>query len=306
LSVLNVKVVGKACEKAEDEVFVLTDKHEQPLAVVCAVPFLRERDIGKYTEGETYSDRSKRIADSIRKHYADVAEVAKNRQNKCGQYIPIIATGHLSVAGGKTTLDDGVREIYIGNIECVGSDIFPSCFDYVALGHYHIPSVISDWVRYCGAPIPMGFGEANQQKSVVIVDFKHGNRTITEVPIPVFQKLVSIVGDKNFISGRLQELKRSNEPVWAEVIYDGNEIVADFGTWTAEQTAQTNIEVLISRNKPYLDKVLTREEVAKSLEELNEFEVFDRLLDGKDYPQEQKSELRELYKGIINEMIERE
>ena len=51
LSVINVKVVGKACENLEDEVFVLTEENDQPLAVICAVPFLRERDISKYTEG---------------------------------------------------------------------------------------------------------------------------------------------------------------------------------------------------------------------------------------------------------------
>ena len=301
LSVLNVKVVGKACENPEDEVFVLNAENGQPVAIVCAVPFLRERDISKYTEGESYSDRSKRISDCIRKHYEAVAEIAKSRKNELGQDIPVIATGHLSVAGGK--IGDGVRDIYIGNVECVENDIFPSTFDYVALGHYHIPSVISDSVRYCGSPIPMGFGEANQQKNVVIVDFENGNKTITGIPVPVFQKLESIAGDKESISNRLQQLKESDEPVWTEIIYDGNEIFADFAAWTAEQTADTKIEVLISRNKTYLDKVLTQEDTAKSLEELDKFEVFDKLLEGKDFPEEQKSELRELYREITNELF---
>ncbi|MCL1936915.1 MAG: exonuclease SbcCD subunit D C-terminal domain-containing protein [Candidatus Azobacteroides sp.] len=306
LSVLNVKVVGKACENIEDEVFVLTDENERSLAIVCAVPFLRERDISKYTEGETYSDRSKRIADCIRKHYEAVAAMAKNKQDEYGQDIPIIATGHLSVVGGKIIADDGVREIYIGGMECVESGIFPPEFDYVALGHYHIPSVISDSVRYCGSPIPMGFGEANQQKSVVMVDFENGNKTVTEIPIPVFQKLESIVGDKEVIFNRLQQLRESGESVWVEIIYDGNEIFADFAAWVAEQTADTKIEVLISRNKAYLDRVLMREDAVKSLEELNELDVFDQLLDEKDYPEEQKLELKDLYKEIINEMNESE
>ena len=306
LAVLNIKVVGKASENPEDNVFVLSGKNGLPLAIICAVPFLRERDISKYMEGETYSDRSKRITDCIRKHYETVAEIAKSKQNEYGHDVPVIATGHLSVAGGKTIADDGVRETYIGNIECVGNDIFPPCFDYVALGHYHIPSVISDYVRYCGSPIPMGFGEANQKKNVIIVDFENRNKTITEIPIPVFQQLESIVGDKEFILNRLQQLKEKDEPVWTEIIYDGNEIFTDFAAWTAEQTVDTKIETLISRNKTYLDKVLTREDAAKPLEELNELEVFDKLLDGKDYPEEQKSELRDLYREIINEMNERE
>ena len=302
LSVLNVKVVGKACENPENEVFVLNGENDRPLAIVCAVPFLRERDISKYTEGESYSDRSKRIADCIRKHYEAVAEVAKSKQNELGRDIPVIATGHLSVAGGK--IGDGVRETYIGNIECVESDIFPPGLDYVALGHYHISSVISDSVRYCGSPIPMGFGEANQQKNVIIVDFENGNKTITGIPVPVFQKLESIVGDKDSISNRLQQLKESGEPVWTEIIYDGNEIFADFAAWTAERTADSKIEVLISKDKTYLDKLLTQEDTAKSLEELDKFEVFDKLLEAKEFPEEQKSELRELYREITTELYE--
>ena len=94
-------------------------------------------------------------------------------------------------------------------------------------------------------------------------------------------------------------LKNTNESVWTEIVYDGNEIIADFAAWTAEQTTDTKIEVLISRNKPYLDKVLTQEETVKSLEELNEFDVFDTLLDAKDFPDEQKSELRAQYREII-------
>jgi exonuclease SbcD len=306
LSVLNVKVVGKACENPADEVFVLKDEKGRPQAIICAVPFLRERDIGKYTEGETYSGRSQRIAGCIRNHYETVAEIAQNKQNEWGKDVPIIATGHLSVAGGKTTADDGVRDTYIGSIECVGSDIFPPNFDYVSLGHYHIPSVISESVRYCGSPVPMGFGEANQSKQVVIVDFENRNKTITEVPIPVFQKLESIAGDKDFIYNKLQHLKETGESVWAEIIYEGNEIFADFAAWTAEQTADTKIEILINRNKQYLDKVLTREDAAKSLEELSEYDVFDKLLDGKDFPEEQKSELKDLYRNVINEMNEKE
>ena len=304
LSVLNVIVVGKSCENPTDEVFVLSGENKQPLAIVCAVPFLRERDISKYTEGETYSDRAKRIAGCIRKHYAVVAETAQNKQNEYEQDVPVIAMGHLSVAGGKIIADDGVRDTYFGGIECVGNEIFPSVFDYVALGHYHIPSVISDSVRYCGSPIPMGFCEANQQKNVVLVNFENGHKTIREIPIPVFQKLACIFGDKIFISNKIQQLKECGESVWAEIIYDGNEIFADFATWTAEQTADSKIEVLISRNKPYLDRVLTQDDAAKSLDELTAFDVFDKLLDGKDFPEEQKSELRDLYKKIVNELDE--
>jgi len=98
----------------------------------------------------------------------------KTNGKKLGVAVPIIATGHLPVAGGKRNDDDGVRETYIGNIEAVGNDIFPDAFDYVALGHYHIPSFIKDHIRFCGSPIPMGFGEAGQKKYVTLLNSMTG------------------------------------------------------------------------------------------------------------------------------------
>jgi len=300
LQALNVRVVGKACENSQDEVFAIEDENKNPIAIICAVPFLRERDISRFAEGETYSDRSKRIKESLCKHYAEIAEIAKNKRDGFKKNIPIIATGHLSVAGGKTCEDDGVRETYIGTIECIGSDIFSPIFDYVALGHFHIPSAIKENIRYCGSPIPMGFGEASQQKSVVIIDFK--NNTKNEMIIPVFQKMESIKGDKNLISKKLSELKKGGESVWVEIIYDGNELFADFQSWIDEQTAGTKIEVLKIQDKRILDKVLTQEHAA-SLDDLNEFDVFDKLLEDRNLPDEQKAELKELYREVAADLL---
>ena len=154
LSVLNISVIGNATEKIEDEIIIVKDNEELPLIIVCAVPFLRERDISRFAEGEKYSNLSRRINENIKKHYEEIAVLAETKRNEIGKNIPIVAIGHLSVAGGKRKEDDGVRETYIGNIEEVSSNIFPDIFEYVALGHYHIPSVIKEHIRYCGSPIP--------------------------------------------------------------------------------------------------------------------------------------------------------
>jgi exonuclease SbcD len=302
LAALNVHVIGNASENIDDEIVVIRDNEDCPVAVVCAVPFLRERDISRFTEGETYQNRSMRIAESIKNHYEKIAEMAENKRNELGKNIPLIATGHLSVAGGKKNEDDGVRDIYIGNIECVGSEIFSQSFDYIALGHYHVPSVISEKVRYCGSPIPMGFGEAGQQKCVYIVDFKEKKTLIETVEIPVFQKLESIRGDKSFIENRLTELKDSDISVWVEIIYDGNEVFPDFTAWTAEKTVDTKIEILKLQNRQYLANVLTQNDSIQPLEELNEFDVFDKLLEKNGISTEQKEELKNLYRNVVVEL----
>ncbi|MDR2233725.1 MAG: exonuclease SbcCD subunit D C-terminal domain-containing protein [Tannerella sp.] len=311
LATLNVHVIGNATENPEDEVIEICDNSDETCAVVCAAPFLRERDISRFIEGETYGDRSKRIAESIKNHYAELAQIAEkkrdmicyessdSRRNYNTSKIPVIATGHLSVAGGKKTEGDGVRDIYVGNIECVGNYIFPPVFDYVALGHYHIPSVIEQHIRYCGSPIAMGFGEAGQQKVVYIVDFKENIPDVTPVEIPVFQRLESIRGDKMHIYNRLNALVQSGDSVWVEVLYECEEVFPDLDTWANELTANTNIEILKIQNRQYLNEVLTRNESAQSLDELDKFDVFEILLAKNNVPEAQQEVLKELYRSLV-------
>jgi exonuclease SbcD len=306
LSILNVRVIGRATEALEDEVCILTNEKQEATAIICAVPFLRERDMSRFTEGECYADRSKRMAENIKKHYAEVAGIAAQKQKDVGKNIPVIATGHLSVAGGKRSEDDGVRDTYIGTIEMLGNDIFPEIFDYVALGHFHIASKIGgkDTIRYCGSPIPMGFGEAKQQKTVVLVDFD--NKATSEIPIPCFQRLESIRGNKESILNRLSELKKDDETIWVEISYDGQDVFPDFTVWANELIIDTKIEILKLQNRQYLNEVLTQNDKAQSLDELNKIEVFDKLLEKNNISDKQKEELKILYDEILMELDEKQ
>lgn len=301
LAALNVVVIGNATENLEDEIIVIDDDNQTPQLIVCGVPFLRERDISRFSEGESYTDRSKRINETIKKHYDDIADLAIKKRELFGATIPIIATGHLSVAEGKRNDDDGVRETYIGNVGAVGGDIFSETFDYVALGHYHIPSLIKEHIRYCGSPIPMGFGEANDIKCIYVIDFS-SDMSIQTIEIPVFQKLESIVGDKDSIAKRIEELKQLNESIWLEISYNGNEIFSDFSSWIMQLTANSKLEVLKQQNRHFFSEVLTVNDTTKFLEELNEFEVFDKLLEKQDISDEQKNQFKAAYKEIVDEL----
>ncbi|GAB4128021.1 MAG: exonuclease SbcCD subunit D C-terminal domain-containing protein [Raineya sp.] len=302
LSALNVVVVGNTSENLEEEVIVVKDAQHRPSLIVCAVPFLRPRDIGRFVEAETYSERSKRINESIRAHYKTVAEIAAQKREELGETIPIIATGHLSIVGGKRNEDDGVRETYVGGVEALESDIFPDIFDYVALGHYHIPSKIKEHIRYCGSPIPMGFKEAEQKKCVYVIDFSDGQRNIQTIEIPQFQKLKSIVGDKKYIEQTLSELKKENASVWVEIIYEGNEIFPELSSWINEKIENSSIEVLNLQNNQQLKQALNSQDTNFSLDKLSVFDVFDKLLDKAGIAEEQKQELRASYKEIIDEL----
>ncbi len=177
LKFLNIHVIGTACEDLNDEVLVLDDADGTPHCIIAAVPYLRDRDVRSSSAGESADSKDANVIKGIRAHYDEVASIAKAKQAKLVEvhqrHIPIIATGHLFAAGGTTTEDDGVRELYVGSLGKISADMFDEGFDYVALGHLHVPQRVGgrESIRYSGSPIAMGFGEAKQQKQVLLVQF---------------------------------------------------------------------------------------------------------------------------------------
>lgn len=299
LAALNVSVIGNIADSIEDEIIILRDANKQPEAIICAVPFLRERDIGRFIEGENYSDRARRINEGIQRHYEKVANIAQEVRQKTGKWIPIVATGHLSIIGGLRGEDDGVRETYIGNIEALSPEIFPEVFDYVALGHYHIPRAIRQHIYYSGSPIPIGFDEASQPKHVYIIDFSNNTKKIEQLEVPVFQHMASIKGDKQRIEEKLNELKSTKNNVWVEIIYTGDDIFTNLIEWVNQMTANSNIEVINIKNLKYISGLLTRQEINQALEELTEEEIFRNLLAKNNIPNIQQIELINLYNEIL-------
>ena len=187
LKFLNVHVIGTACDNLNDEVLVLGDDNNNPHCIIAAVPYLRDRDVRSSSAGESADSKDANVIAGICEHYDNVADIAKSKQADLikthQRYIPIVATGHLFASGGKTTEDDGVRELYVGSLGKISADMFNDGFDYVALGHLHVPQRVGgrESIRYSGSPIAMGFGEAKQQKQVLLVQFgaaEHFNNDI--------------------------------------------------------------------------------------------------------------------------------
>ncbi|WP_296209924.1 exonuclease SbcCD subunit D C-terminal domain-containing protein [Psychrobacter sp. UBA3480] len=182
LKFLNVHVIGTACDDLDDEVLVLGDDDNNPHCIIAAVPYLRDRDVRSSSAGESADSKDANVIAGICEHYDNVADIAKAKQADLitthQRYIPIVATGHLFASGGKTTEDDGVRELYVGSLGKISADMFNDGFDYVALGHLHVPQRVGgrESIRYSGSPIAMGFGEAKQQKQVLLVQFGAAER----------------------------------------------------------------------------------------------------------------------------------
>ncbi|MDO8910098.1 MAG: exonuclease SbcCD subunit D C-terminal domain-containing protein [Pseudohongiella sp.] len=316
LQVLNVHVIGAKADCITDEVLVLRDNDEKTLAIVCATPYLRDRDIRTAEAGESIEDKEQKLLEGIGNHYATVTALATKIHESLTdaeqKTVPIIAMGHLFTAGGRTADGDGVRELYVGSLAHVGAGIFPEALDYVALGHLHVPQAVGshDHIRYCGSPLPMGFGEALQQKSVCVLTFATREPELALVPIPTFQRLRQLRGDLATLQSELETLMQDSTTSWVEIIYTGEEIMPDLRekleavTTAGQNNATAPVTILRIKNQRISAQTLVSDTAEQTLDDLTPQDVFERCLSAHDIPSEQRPALQHAYQEILTQLQE--
>jgi len=303
---LHIHVFGSVPENPENEIVVIKDDKGQPSLIICAVPYLRDRDIRLSEPGESIEDKTRKLEKGVQEHYRQVVGIARARRDELGGHIPIVATGHLFVSGGKTVDGDGVRELYVGNLARIRAENLCDGIDYLALGHLHVPQIVSgkDTMRYCGSPIALGFGDADQQKHVVIVDFELGEPVIHTVLVPKFRDIRTLKGDISTVENEIRSLLKLDHSVWIEVIFSGTLSASTVQSHLRELTDGTNVAII--RIKPmetgnYLSNL---EEEGESLEDLSKMDVFRRCMDAKNIPTEDQLALIDAFTEILHEMNE--
>ncbi len=268
LKALNVHVVTSG-DESENEVIAIYEKDELQ-GVVCAVPFLRDYVVRKSKVAQTMSDKEASLSEGIKEHYKSVYKEALALSNK--KDIPIIATGHLTTVGSKTS--ESEREIYIGGTLDVDSGFLGKYFDYVALGHLHINQKVGvEHVRYSGSPIPLSFSESSSQKKVNIVEFDKGHLKVTELNVPLHRALLVIRGDLESIIKELESVE--DKETWIEIhLSDENPFYANQSIREkAQELGLTLLAVKIDKKEVALH---TQDFDVISLDELNPLEVFEK------------------------------
>ena len=302
LSALNVHVIG-ASTSLEQEVLALKDHEDKVCAIVCAVPYLRDRDVRMSADGESSQDKSLALVNGIKAHYRDALDLAQQKQQALGSDVPIIAMGHLFTQGGVTLDADGVRELYVGSLAHIGADCFDG-YDYVALGHLHVPQTVGkqEHIRYCGSPIPMGFGEAKQQKQIVHVTFTGRLPEIQTINIPCFQPLQRIQGDLPHLQAELRQLMHAGSNAYVEVVYQGKEIVADLSEQLEALVLGSDLRLLRVYNRQFVNKVYVSGHDETTLPDLNPTEVFEACMAQHELNETQKNQLRDSYQLVLHQV----
>lgn len=296
LSKLKTYVVTEpAWDNANDAVIPLTDTSGALSAVVCAIPFLRARDMVRYEVGQAGADKQRQLAEQIQRYYHQQYDCAQSLADT----VPIIGTGHLTMVGGEQT--DSVRDIYVGTLESLSPSLLPA-FDYLALGHIHKPMPIggrSHW-RYSGAPIPMSFDEANGTKSVSIYDTEQ--RQVERIDIPTFRRLVTLKGDRNAVIRALESLSDEGElTVWLEVVVTEDVNLGPFQETLSELCAERNVDIVKVQRTRHTIGLFESDGETATLEDISPEDVFDRLLHEKDIAPDRAQTLRQLFQRIVND-----
>lgn len=295
LSCLNAHVIASTEGELAEQVVVLNNRHDTPSAVVCAIPYVRSRDVLKSVAGETGIEKRRALEQAIAQHYHQLYELAKQRRSEVAQefglnetHIPIIATGHLSAMG--VSQSDSVRDIYIGSLDGFDAKGFPPA-DYIALGHIHKAQKVakSDYIRYCGSPIPLSFDEVKTSKQVLLLTFDATSNTpttpeITTIALPTFQPMETIKGTLAEIEQGLDVVNQQHakasftEPLWLSVEVQNQDYLSDLQQRVQAMCEGKNVEVLQLRRVRNSQRRLLKQEQRETLAELLPEQVFAQRL----------------------------
>lgn len=302
LSYLGTTVIPATASNLADQVLVLNTRDGAPGAIVCAIPFIRARDVMQSQAGQSAQEKQLSLQEAIREHYQAVYQLACEQRTALGLPLPIIATGHLTTVGASAS--ESVREIYVGSLEAFPTSAFPPV-DYIALGHIHRPQKVGghEHIRYSGSPIPLSFDEVSQQKEVLLVDLgPSGLVSVTPLPVPRFQQLASLKGDLTQLPALLQEVAKegtTQQPVWLEVQVKGDDYLSDLQNRIQDMIGEQPLELLRLRRDRAKSDVALQENTRETLDELSPRDVFHKRLESEVLDDALKAQLLVQFDGIV-------
>ena len=303
LKALRTHVHGAIADDPADRLLLLPSA-EAPKVAIALVPFLREKDLRVGKSGDKEAEVRKEIVVGISRVYEETAKAAKAAKMAC----PIIATGHLTVAGASSS--ESERDIHIGGLGAVDSSVFPEIFAYVALGHLHRPQSTdkAGRVRYSGSPIALSFSEVDDKKEIRLLDVTRKGVVQSAVPIPVFRQLVQLITSLEALDEDLAaqaKVKPGELPTWVEVVLSGHTGLNDANSQVQALAHGKPFEVLkvMLANVPRLIGAGVGQGVDAKLEGMLDkpIEVFDLLLKQHlELPEEDKMSLRLAFRKIAD------
>ena len=297
LDALSIKVIGKATENIEDEVFEIEINSEK--VIIGAVPYLRDGDIRRAVAGESFEELTDKYKTALINHYKSSAEQCKliNTTNA-----PVIAMGHLFATGG--SISDSEQNIYVGTLGHIGAEDFPTYFDYIALGHLHKPQIIggNNKVRYSGSPHILSFSEVSYDKKVIVLTIN--DNQIVEVKddiVPRFREFYRLTGSLTECMAKFSTVISNPYQLtpWVEIVLnEGNTINTDDLKKEAEKYSFEVLKISL-KNQRKIEGIEELLENAASIKELLPTEIFELKCEEMGFDLKENPEIWDAFNEIL-------
>lgn len=303
LARLDTVVVPTLMQSPQEHVYRIPGRNGASGMILCAVPFIRSRDVSRSEAGQSADEKRGAMMEGIAQHYARIHEVALAMRAAERLPLPIVASGHLTTVGASTS--DSVREIYVGSLNAFPTSAFPPAA-YIALGHIHRPQKVGglDHIRYCGSPIPLSFDEAGQDKQVLLVEFEAAMlKSVTALAVPRFRVLARVSGNLEQLRHHLQTVAlqvSDGELGWVEVTVESEDYLPDLQSRVAAMVESLPLEVLrIRRQRGVVNAVIDAGD-GLHLDELQPRDVFaQRLAQEPDLPEARLQALQGCFDQVL-------
>lgn len=159
--------------QGETAVFSVQDAYGE--LCIYLLPFVKPAVVRHALEGAPDMDPN-----ALPESYQDAVRLAVERMGVDVRKRNVLIAHQFVTGAGRCDSE----EVSVGGLDNVDADVF-DVFDYVALGHIHSPQHLKrETVRYCGTPLKYSFSEAEQHKSVTVVELgEKGQVGISTVPL---------------------------------------------------------------------------------------------------------------------------
>ncbi len=164
-------------------------------ALVAGFPFLREGRVVDFMAdtGDWYQDYAHRVRRLCEEYAAHLSREA-------GGDAVTVLVAHFMVTGARIRAGAprGERELHIGEAYTATEEAVPTGLGYVAMGHIHAPQPVPHAnvpAHYAGSLLQLDFGEAGEEKRVVMVDVEPGRpASVRSLPLTAGRRLVQATG----------------------------------------------------------------------------------------------------------------
>lgn len=304
-------------QKADISVFMISGNHDSPERVSFGSNILKKQGIyiaGMYSEVEEKKMMKITCEDAYGSIHFYLMPFSKPSPMGCKTSHELVETliqtaqssfepkdrnvlvTHFFVTdnGKEPQMADSESTIHVGGLDNVEASLFEA-FDYVALGHIHRSQQIGERpIYYAGAPVKYSFSEANQEKSVFVVEIQEkGNLKVEKRVLTPLHEMRKIKGTMEALTQKEVLDSADRFDYIQATITNEEELIDPIGTL---RSVYPNVMQLLLSKNDLDDRTCESKNSSDTKSPLELFQDFFELVRGQAMDESRKDKATEAWK----------